>query len=231
MQGMDTALRYAQQAENEANAPRLFVPFYSFVEKAREGASMEEQQLAFAYGVGLMLDYLSVATLSLATTPAKVVGSVAARETVAAGEAAVEAAAGTVKTAVRRGGAFRRFFYDARDFKQAISREYWETRRPANGRSLHHWLFPQRATWIPEGIRNAGFNLLELPAYRGVFHRSLALNQWMGLAPNWRGLRSAAAIATENGIRVTLPVAGGMVMYGGYKAGNFTIESLSRKKR
>jgi hypothetical protein len=28
------------------------------------------------------------------------------------------------------------------------------------GQSLHHWLFPQRWDFIPQGIRNAGFNYL-----------------------------------------------------------------------
>jgi hypothetical protein len=48
LRGLDATLRYAQQGENEANAPRLFVPYYSFVEKGLEGASIDEQQLAFA---------------------------------------------------------------------------------------------------------------------------------------------------------------------------------------
>lgn len=72
MEGMDNTLRHAQHAENQANAPRLTVPFYSFVEKGLEGASMEEQQLAYAQGVALMLDYLSMGTLGLVTKPARV---------------------------------------------------------------------------------------------------------------------------------------------------------------
>lgn len=58
---------------NEANAPRLFVPFYSFVEKGLEGAPMEEQQMAYAYGVMLMLDILSLGTMGMATGPMTVI--------------------------------------------------------------------------------------------------------------------------------------------------------------
>ena len=32
------------------------------------------------------------------------------------------------------------------------------------GQSLHHWLIPQRARWVPQSIRNAGFNYLPLSA-------------------------------------------------------------------
>ncbi len=73
LRGMDATLRYAQQAEAEANAPRLTVPFYSFVEKGLEGAPMEEQQAAFAWGAYLMLDYLSLGTMGLATGPMRAI--------------------------------------------------------------------------------------------------------------------------------------------------------------
>jgi len=32
------------------------------------------------------------------------------------------------------------------------------------GQSLHHWLIPQRARWVPQSTRNAGFNYLPLSA-------------------------------------------------------------------
>jgi hypothetical protein len=192
---------------------------------------MEEQQLAYAYGVTLMLDILSLGTLSLATKPVEVVESVATREAVAAGEAAVDTAARTVRTAGRRGDAFRRFFYDARKY-DTIRREYWRSNGPANGRSLHHWLIPQRATWIPEGIRNAGWNRIELPALKGVFHPKLGLNTWMGWAPQWNRFGPwIAAHAVENGLRVAIPSAGAGAAYSGYKVGDRINEILWKDKK
>jgi hypothetical protein len=112
------------------------------------------------------------------------------------------------------------FFYDARPFR-TVSREYWAVNGPAEGASLHHWLIPQRATWVPEGIRNAGFNLFELPAGPTSLTRGLGLNQWMGFAPRWGGTQAAAAFAVENGIRLAVPgaLAGGA--YGGYELGSW----------
>jgi len=60
-----------------------------------------------------------------------------------------------------------RFFYDPRAFSgkpwenaaEFVSDSYWEG-SPANGNALHHWLIPQSAEWVPQGIRNAGFNLV-----------------------------------------------------------------------
>ncbi len=117
-------------------------------------------------------------------------------------------------------GDARRFFYDNRKFS-AISRAYWTPRGPANGRSLHHWLIPQRATWVPQGVRNAGFNLIELPAFRGVFHPTLPLNQWMGFARNWRGTHRLKAVVVENTMRTAIPgsIAGGG--YLGWKVGDY----------
>jgi RHS repeat-associated protein len=113
-----------------------------------------------------------------------------------------------------------RFFYDPRNFKTEVSPEYWLS-RSADGASLHHWLIPQRAGWVPQGIRNAGFNMVELPAFRGVFHRSLGLNQWMGFARNWGPGPARQAALVENGIRLAIPgsiVGGGAAGgYVGYK--------------
>lgn len=96
-------------------------------------------------------------------------------------------------------GALSRVFFDPRKFSQ-ISRAYWSENGPAMGRSLHHWLIPQRAAWVPQGIRNAGFNLVELPALRGAFHPTLGLNQWMGFARNWGPAAARQAAAVENAI-------------------------------
>ena len=96
-----------------------------------------------------------------------------------------------------------RFVFDNRKFRD-ISREYWARKGGANGSSLHHWLLPQRATWVPQGLRNAGWNLLELPPFRGVFHRSLSLNTWMGFAARWGGREALKAAVTENMIRALI---------------------------
>jgi RHS repeat-associated protein len=124
---------------------------------------------------------------------------------------------GVKKLVKNRARAFTRFFYDSRDFKRQISREYWKRRGPANGRSLHHWAIPQRAKWVPEGIRNAGWNLLELPAMRGVFHRNLGLNQWMGLARQWGPGARLGAAAMENAIRLGIPLSAAGSAYTGYR--------------
>jgi hypothetical protein len=112
-----------------------------------------------------------------------------------------------------------RFFYDSRSFAQ-ISREYWSANGPAAGRSLHHWLIPQRWTWVPQGIRNAGFNLLELPALRGVFHPTLGLNQWMSFARNWGPGYAQQAAFMESALRVGVPATGVGAGYAGYEIGS-----------
>ncbi|MDD4892024.1 MAG: hypothetical protein PHU85_19050 [Phycisphaerae bacterium] len=92
----------------------------------------------------------------------------------------------------------RRFFYDNRTFP-TVSRSYWRIHGPANGASLHHWLFPQSVDWIPQGIRNAGFNLLRLPAI--IETPFGGLNQWMGLS------RSLWAPVIDWGIRLGIPAS------------------------
>ena len=72
-----------------------------------------------------------------------------------------------------------RFFFDDRLFR-TISSEYWAINGPADGSSLHRWLFPQSAEWVPQGIRNAGFNLMELPPLIATPYGGL--NQWMGMS-------------------------------------------------
>lgn len=107
----------------------------------------------------------------------------------------------------------RQFFWDPRKFSK-ISRRYWAPRGGAAGRSLHHWLLPQRAAWVPQGLRNAGFNLLNMPK---VLNGPLGLNQWMGFALRWGGRRMVVAVAVENGIRVAIPLAA----YTSYRAGAY----------
>jgi len=104
-----------------------------------------------------------------------------------------------------------RFLYDNRTFR-AISRRYWRLNGPASGNSLHHWLLPQRWTWIPQGLRNAGFNLLNLPA---VINFPGGLNSYLGFALNWGGYRMVVAVLIENGIRIVVPLA----IYGSWNFG------------
>jgi hypothetical protein len=106
---------------------------------------------------------------------------------------------------------FSRFFYDDRPFR-TISREYWDANGPADGSSLHHWLFPQRADWVPQGIRNAGFNLMELPPV--VDTAFGGLNQWMGMS------RSPLAPVVDWGIRIGVPASIAGAAYGGAQLGN-----------
>jgi len=113
-------------------------------------------------------------------------------------------------------------FYDPRKFT-TISRAYWQTHGPAAGRSLHHWLIPQKWTAVPQGIRNAGFNLLELPK---VLPGRLSLNSWMGFAIRWNNWQSIAALTVENGIKVLIPVSVSTGGYVGYRAGKFADKAL-----
>ncbi len=117
----------------------------------------------------------------------------------------------------------RRWFYDPREFS-VISRQYWADRGPAAGRSLHHWLFPQRWKWVPVGFRNAGVNLLELPEFRGLAHPRLSLNAYMGLAPRWRiPMETLKAGAWEWGIKAAIPALSTVAAYGGYRAGKWLV--------
>ncbi len=101
-------------------------------------------------------------------------------------------------------GSLRRFFYDPRTFK-TISNGYWQRLGPAGGRSLHHWLIPQKWTAVPAGIRNAGFNLLNMPK---ILSGKITLNTWMGFAINWGGRRAVAAAFTDGAIKVLIPGSG-----------------------
>ena len=117
------------------------------------------------------------------------------------------------KSAVRL-AKIRRFFWDNRTFN-AIRKQYWKLYGPANKASLHHWLFPKSAKWIPQGLRNAGFNLLNMPK---VINTSVGgLNQWMGFAIKWGGYRMVVARVTAWGIRFLVPIAG----YGAWTTGEY----------
>lgn len=65
---------------------------------------------------------------------------------------------------------WRNLFWNPNAFRN-VSRQYWRLSGGANGSALHHPWFQNQSRWIPQGLRNAGFNLLEIPG---------SLNTWMG---------------------------------------------------
>ena len=65
--------------------------------------------------------------------------------------------------------------------------------------SLDHWMISQaagRSGAVPQGIVNAGWNLLELPA---------SWNTWLGFAPRWGGTQAMLARMARLGIQVGVP--------------------------
>jgi RHS repeat-associated protein len=96
----------------------------------------------------------------------------------------------------------RRFFYDNRAHS-TISRQFWRSAGGANGRSLHHWMLPQRAKWLPQGIRNAGWNRFVVGSQPRI--KGLNLNSYMGFAPRWGGSHAALARTLDCGLRVGIP--------------------------
>lgn len=80
---------------------------------------------------------------------------------------------------------------------------------------------------MPQGIRNAGFNLIDLPPMRGAFHRSLDLNTWMGWARNWGPQHAARAARVENAIRIGIPAVGTGTAYVVYEIGGELWELLN----
>jgi RHS repeat-associated protein len=64
----------------------------------------------------------------------------------------------------------KQIFWNPKSF-ESVSKQYWRVSRGADGKALHHLLFQNQSKWIPQGLRNAGFNLLEIPG---------PLNTWMG---------------------------------------------------
>jgi hypothetical protein len=79
-----------------------------------------------------------------------------------------------------------RFFKDKRSFEE-ISREYHQG--DAGGMALHHWLFRRSTTSIPESVRNAGFNLIEIPGWLNtkMGFAQAAINP-LGVRVSWRAV-------------------------------------------
>jgi len=78
-------------------------------------------------------------------------------------------------------------------------------------RSLDHWLFSRTNGAVPIGLRNAGFNLVELPRSMrltwGYFGGDV--NRFVGLAARWRGhpLQSVA-LSLRRQITLGIPALG-----------------------
>lgn len=64
----------------------------------------------------------------------------------------------------------RNLIWDPRSFK-AVSAQYWSRSGGADGKVLHHLWFQNQSEFIPQGLRNAAVNHLEIPR---------SLNTWMG---------------------------------------------------
>jgi hypothetical protein len=107
---------------------------------------------------------------------------------------------------------FGNFFWNSTAFR-TISADYWAARGGAAGMSLDHWMIGQAAgrnMGLPGGLVNGGWNLLEMP---------MALNRWLGFAPNWGGIEGALATATRIAIQMGVPGLAGAAGYGGYNLG------------
>lgn len=99
-------------------------------------------------------------------------------------------------------------FYDNRTYN-AVQKQYWRVSRGANGNNLHHWLFQNQSTWIPQGLRNSGLNLLELPA---------SINNWAG-----------GRLGRELTIRLSVAGTLGATFYGGARVSEGLIHQLNNK--
>jgi RHS repeat-associated protein len=113
---------------------------------------------------------------------------------------------GRLLTNPRINYSIKNLFWDPRTFR-AVSQQYWRLSGGAGGKALHHWLFQHQSTWIAQGFRNAGLNLLEIPA---------SLNTWMG-----------GRLARELGFRLTLSGSLFGVGYGSYRTSSSLLEWMS----
>ena len=88
---------------------------------------------------------------------------------------------------------WRNIFRNPNAFEN-VSKQYWRVSGGADGKALHHLWFQNQSQWVPQGLRNAGFNLLEIPG---------SLNTWMGgrLAREWafRGIVASILAPTAFG--------------------------------
>ena len=100
--------------------------------------------------------------------------------------------------------------YDNRKFK-AVSGQYWRVTKGAHGKHLHHLFGQNHTKWIPQGLKNCGLNLLEVPG---------PLNSWMG-----------GMLAREVGFRIGVISLLTSTTYAGYRFGSFlSMISLMRIK-
>jgi hypothetical protein len=99
----------------------------------------------------------------------------------------------------------RNLFWDPRRFK-AISLQYWSRSGGAHGMNLHHLWIQNQSRWVPQGIRNSGLNLLEIPG---------SLNNWMG-----------GRMAREVGFRLATGSLLAGTGYGSYKGTTLLLNQL-----
>jgi RHS repeat-associated protein len=100
----------------------------------------------------------------------------------------------------------KRWFWDPRTTAWT-HRQYWKASGGAHGKHLHHWLIQNQTRSVPHGIRNAGFNKLEIPG---------SLNSWMG-----------GRLAREFGFRLTIGSILTGTGYGSYKGTEQVLQSLT----
>ena len=104
----------------------------------------------------------------------------------------------------RRQYSWRHLFWNPNKFRN-VSQQYWRVSKGAQGKALHHWLFQHQTRQIPLGLRNAGFNLLEIPS---------SLNSWMG-----------GRFAREVGFRIVVGSSLGSTGYGAFYTTERLLES------
>lgn len=148
----------------------------------------------------------------------------------------------TVKVVGRKGGV--KFFKNSKAFstlRKEYSKAYKWTTRTKNRRkteSLDHWLIPQKFNkwvqqqdYVPLSIKqfvkelhNGGWNLVELPG-SNPFHKTLSLNDWMGLVPNWKGkskmLTRILAKSVRNVYTISIPISLINPLAKGYRYGEY----------
>jgi len=101
---------------------------------------------------------------------------------------------GVSKLFYNSGGANPLRTYTEEQAFKSISNQYWgQSANRASGKALHHLWVQNQSKWFPRGLRNAGFNLLEIPA---------SLNTWMGG-------RTSRELAFRGGVATLLTGIGG----------------------
>jgi RHS repeat-associated protein len=99
----------------------------------------------------------------------------------------------------------KNLLWDNRTFA-SVRQQYWRISGGANGSNLHHWLFQNSWKWVPQGLRNAGFNLIEIPGFLNQWAGGIAFREWL--------------------IRLGILGSSGLSLYGSAKIGESIIDWL-----